>query len=489
MPIATPQTSVKRGQYRLPIEALQDEKKLKAQLISMSSGLDAAYLVAEAVPVPGLGSIVLMAKGVWESAERVQVHRETLAQLRQKLVNLCYLLAENQMTIDLNDVFMQELDRFADIMEKDMELFSRWGMWKSWLRRYQIGRRLAEFDSALEEIYKQLPALVRRDQVSPLREDLRTARSSSEIHALEEQIYNIRMDPAIDTSSLPADLSIEVKPSLEKPISGSQYIVRQGKWLNRDIVALKFPKNFGALRCSMHCGGTQETCCDRQRHDPAAKAMEAGNAKHYCRAQQLSDIQTLNMIRDIALGLRYIHSKGVVHAALSPKNVLIQPDGTAVIGDFSRAKIVPPEYGFSQITDTSDESTFMRYQAPEEQRTPRPMSPEGDIFAWSMVSLEIISKGQSHVNSRLRGPIFNTLATSLVEPYLKQATASLLYERIMLDQAPPSLEEHRSHLWEKCSGLWELIHSCHNYDRLQRPSLDHIISKLNEYIEKKESSS
>ncbi|KAG9047181.1 hypothetical protein FS837_002873 [Tulasnella sp. UAMH 9824] len=465
MPVATPQDqpSVKRGQYRLPIEALQDEKKLKAQLLSINSGLDATYLIAEAVPVPGLGSIVLMAKG----ADRA---------------------------------------RFAHYMEQDIELFSQWGIWKSWLRRYQIGKRLGQFENTLQEIYNLLPALVRSDQVSPLREDLRTARSSSEIHALEEQIYNIRMDPTIDTSSLPADLSIEVKPTNEKPISGSHYIVRQGKWLNRDIVALKFPKNFGALRCSIHCGGTVETCFDKQRHDPAAKAMErfrrqvdiwrtlkhpnvlkfygwckvegnihlvtpwlqAGNAKHYCRAQQLSDVQTLNMIRDIALGLRYIHSKGVVHAALSPKNVLIQADGTAVIGDFSRAKIVPPETGFSQITEMSDESTFMRYQAPEEQREPRPMSPEGDIFAWSMVSLEIISK---------------------VEPYLKQGTPSLLYERIMLDQAPPTLEEHRSHLWEKCSGLWELIHSCHDYNRLQRPSLDSIISKLDEHIEKEESSS
>lgn len=66
MPVATPQDqpSVKRGQYRLPIEALKDEKKLKAQLISINSGFDLTYLVTEAVPVPGLGSIVLMAKGV-----------------------------------------------------------------------------------------------------------------------------------------------------------------------------------------------------------------------------------------------------------------------------------------------------------------------------------------------------------------------------------------------------------------------------------------
>ncbi|KAG8937222.1 hypothetical protein FRC00_007046 [Tulasnella sp. 408] len=441
MPVATTQGQppVTRAQYRLPIEALDDEKKLKAQIISMNTGLDVTYLVAEAVPIPGLGQIVLMAK---KAIHTNSSDRETLQLQRQELANLCYLLTANQMMIDPNDVFMNELHR-----------------------------------------------------------------SSSEIHALEEQIYNIRMDPTIDTSSLPADISIEVKPCThEKQINGTQYVVRRGKWLNRDIVALKFPKNFGVLRCSMECGGTEELCFETQRHTVAAKAMErfrrqvdiwrtlkhpnvlklygwckwegniylvtpwleAGNAKHFCRSQKLSDIQILNMIRDIALGLRYIHSKDVVHAALSPKNVLILPDGTAVIGDFSRAKIVPPERGFSQITDTTDDSTFMRYQAPEEQREPRPMSPKGDIFSWSMVSLEIISK---------------------VEPYPGQGTASLIFERVMLDKRSPTREEHPSALWEKCSGLWELLRSCQELDRLQRPSLDSIISKLDEYIEKEEENS
>ncbi|KIO26912.1 hypothetical protein M407DRAFT_243540 [Tulasnella calospora MUT 4182] len=59
----------------------------------------------------------------------------------------------------------------------------------------------------------------------------------------------------------------------------------------------------------------------------------------------------------------------------------------------------------------------------------------------------------------------------------------------MIDKAPPTREEHPSPLWEKCSGLWELIRSCQNWDRLQRPNLDYIISKLGEYVEKEEISS
>ncbi|KAG8928338.1 hypothetical protein FRC01_006093 [Tulasnella sp. 417] len=397
-----------RGRYRLPIEALEDGKKLRSQIMSMNTAFDAAYLFAETSLIPGLGSLVLMTKKIWESSEKVGAYKEAFQQIRQELSNFCYLLTDNQNLIDSNSDFMQALHSFATIVEDETEEFAKWGFWKT---------------------------------------DIRVARSSSEIHALEEKIYEIRMDPAIDISSLPADLSREVKCTKERAIYGTQYVVKQGKWLNRDIVAMKWPKDFGPLACSAGCGGTPETCFEQTRHVPAAKAME---------------------IRDIALGLQYIHSKGVAHSALSPKNVLIQPDGTAVIGDFSRAKIIPPESGFSHITDMSDECTFMRYQAPEEQRSPRPMSPEGDIFAWSMVSLEIISR---------------------VEPYATLRVSTLIYERTLLEKRLPTLEEHPSALWEICPGLWELLRSCQNHERLQRPKLDHIIGKLDEYIEKEEKDS
>jgi len=48
--------------------------------------------------------------------------------------------------------------------------------------------------------------------------------------------------------------------------------------------------------------------------------------------------------RDICEGLGYIHSKGVVHRDISLDNILIGPDGRAVISDFGIAKITGEEY-------------------------------------------------------------------------------------------------------------------------------------------------
>ncbi|KAG8921148.1 hypothetical protein FRC01_000389, partial [Tulasnella sp. 417] len=297
MPLTTQQEKApeQRGRYRLPIEALQDGKKLKSQIISMDTTFDAAYLFAEASLIPGLGSLVLMTKKIWESSEKVGAHKEAFKRIRQELSNFCYILADNQNLIDSESDIMREIHRVVGVMEADTEKFAKWGFWKIWLNRNRMAEQLEAYRSSLEQVYHHIPLAIRRDPVSGLREvkndriasgtfnhlttnlqpqDIRVARSSSEIHALEEKIHDIRMDPAIDISSLPADLSREVKCTGERAIYGTQYVVKQGKWLNRDIVAMKWPKDFGPLACSASCGGTPEACFEQTRHVPAAKAME-----------------------------------------------------------------------------------------------------------------------------------------------------------------------------------------------------------------------
>jgi len=54
--------------------------------------------------------------------------------------------------------------------------------------------------------------------------------------------------------------------------------------------------------------------------------------------------QVAGWFRDICEGLGYIHAKGVVHRDISLDNILIGPDGHAVLGDFGIAKIIGEEY-------------------------------------------------------------------------------------------------------------------------------------------------
>ena len=50
--------------------------------------------------------------------------------------------------------------------------------------------------------------------------------------------------------------------------------------------------------------------------------------------------ETLDVTRDIALGLAYAHEKGVVHRDVKPANVLFRANGTAVLADFGIAAAV-----------------------------------------------------------------------------------------------------------------------------------------------------
>ncbi|KAG8974671.1 hypothetical protein FRC05_007005 [Tulasnella sp. 425] len=386
---------------------------------------------------------------MFESFDRVRVCRERCEDIERQVVNLIWLMERNQMRIKSDEIreMVGTFRESAEALGKLVKRFSKFGLLRSWFSRHDLSVKLDKFEQTIYEFCRDLTVAVACNPVSELHEDLRTTLSSIEQAVLQEKIYHERMNPDIDVSTLPADLSLEVRCTNERPIAGSSYWIKQGKWLNREVVALKFPKNFGALECSTWCGGSEDTCEKADRHVPAIKAME---------------------VRDVALGLRYVHSKDVVHAALSPGNVLIRPDGTAAIGDFSRAKIVPADNTTLERTDMSEEAALMRYQAPEEHRAPRPMSKQGDIYAWSMVSLEIISG---------------------VQPFPKQTHLSVLYERIFDDKNFPALEEHPSPLWEKHPGLWELIHSCHNLDPLARPNLDDIITKLDECIENEGTSS
>ena len=56
-----------------------------------------------------------------------------------------------------------------------------------------------------------------------------------------------------------------------------------------------------------------------------------------------SNTETVKVIYQIAEGMKYIHSKKVIHRDLKPTNILLSSDGTVKICDFGISKLMTIE--------------------------------------------------------------------------------------------------------------------------------------------------
>jgi len=80
----------------------------------------------------------------------------------------------------------------------------------------------------------------------------------------------------------------------------------------------------------------------------AMEYIEGKTLRELLNKKRLLDSQTIiNISLDITKGLEYIHSKGIIHKDIKPKNILIT-DTTAKISDFGIASYGPTEYSHRQ---------------------------------------------------------------------------------------------------------------------------------------------
>jgi serine/threonine protein kinase len=86
----------------------------------------------------------------------------------------------------------------------------------------------------------------------------------------------------------------------------------------------------------------------------------------------------------IVLGMRDIHSRGLIHRDLKPGNIFISADGHSLIGDFGTSR-----FEFDDATLTSDTGT-PHYAAPELFQETTPYTTKVDVFSLGSVMYEII---------------------------------------------------------------------------------------------------
>ncbi len=97
--------------------------------------------------------------------------------------------------------------------------------------------------------------------------------------------------------------------------------------------------------------------------------------------------QALDILRPIAEGLDYAHSRGVIHRDIKPANVLLDPNGRPFLADFGISK----ELGSVVATATGQYLGSPRYMAPEQAGNGAFVGHRADLYALACVAFEMVT--------------------------------------------------------------------------------------------------
>jgi serine/threonine protein kinase len=99
--------------------------------------------------------------------------------------------------------------------------------------------------------------------------------------------------------------------------------------------------------------------------------------------------QKLRIIREIAQGLSYAHSKGIVHSDLKPGNVFITESGSVKLLDFGIARAANEQLYHDSFDAGALGAITFSYASPEMVRA-EPPHPSDDIYALGVIACELL---------------------------------------------------------------------------------------------------
>ncbi|KAF9069993.1 hypothetical protein BDP27DRAFT_1362916 [Rhodocollybia butyracea] len=99
----------------------------------------------------------------------------------------------------------------------------------------------------------------------------------------------------------------------------------------------------------------------------------------------------LRFMHEIAKGMEYLHSRGVLHGDLKAANVLVDDKIHCVISDFGQSEMRSEAY---RISGTPPPHGTLRWQAPELMAGSSQLTVEMDVYAFAICCTEVLSLGR-----------------------------------------------------------------------------------------------
>ncbi len=123
------------------------------------------------------------------------------------------------------------------------------------------------------------------------------------------------------------------------------------------------------------------------------------------RRQQLAPAGKLDYLLQVANGLGYAHSEGVIHRDIKPGNIRVLEDGQIKIMDFGIAKLASAETQLTQKGVTMGTASYL----PPEQVRGAELDHRADIFSFGVLAYELLTYERPFKGNTLSALIYQIL--------------------------------------------------------------------------------
>ena len=175
----------------------------------------------------------------------------------------------------------------------------------------------------------------------------------------------------------------------------------------------------------------------------------------------------VNLCHDIALGLSYLHSNGIVHKDLSSNNVLLIAGSRAKVTDFGMAKLYNVNRNTAHLTPLTLRPGTVVYMSPEALRDQPVYTDKLDSFSFGVLCVQIMTRQFPDPGDRvtvLENPFFSadTIEMPVSEVERRQSHINLI------NQAHPLLPVALKCLKDREGDRPSTRELCHYISELKR---------------------